>query len=130
MAEYFANIDMTKAWTVLVTGFVVVFAVLLLLIAIIKIYSSIVHFFEVKAKERKERKAKKDDDDTPKGTGVGGGTSAGATTNGVSPEVLACIAAAVEFMYGQGNVRIKNIRKAPAKSAWAKAGVVANTSTF
>ena len=129
MAEYFANLDMMTAWTVLITGFVVVFAVLILLIVIIKVYSSIVHSCEVKAKERKERKSKKDDDDTPKGTGVGGGSAAPAT-NGVSPEVLACIAAAVEFMYGTGSVRIKNIRKAPARSAWSNAGVVANTSKF
>ncbi len=130
MAEYFANLDMMTAWTVLITGFVVVFAVLLLLIIIIKIYSSIVHSCEVKAKERKERKSKKDDDDTPKGTGAGGGTVTSSATNGVSPEVLACIAAAVEFMYGTGSVRIKNIRKAPARSAWSNAGVVANTAKF
>ena len=130
MADYFANLDMMTAWTVLITGFVVVFAVLLLLIAIIKIYSSIVHACEVKAKERKERKSKKDDDDTPKGTGAGGSGSSALATNGVSPEVLACIAAAVEYMYGTGSVRIKNIRKAPAKSAWANAGVVANTAKF
>ncbi len=130
MAEYFANLDMMTAWTVLITGFVVVFAVLILLIVIIKVYSSIVHSCEVKAKERKERKSKKDDDDTPKGTGVGGGSATSPATNGVSPEVLACIAAAVEFMYGTGSVRIKNIRKAPARSAWSNAGVVANTSKF
>ena len=130
MADYFANLDMMTAWTVLITGFVVVFAVLILLIVIIKTYSSIVHACEVKAKERKERKSKKDDDDTPKGTGAGGGTTPATASNGVSPEVLACIAAAVEYMYGAGSVRIKNIRKAPARSAWANAGVVSNTAKF
>ncbi len=130
MAEYFANLDMMTAWTVLITGFVVVFAVLILLIAIIKLYSSIVHACEVKAKERKERKSKKDDDDTPKGTGAGGSSAPAQSSNGVSPEVLACIAAAVEFMYGTGSVRIKNIRKVPARSAWRNAGVVSNTARF
>ena len=130
MAEYFANLDMMTAWTVLITGFVVVFAVLILLIVIIKTYSTIVYKAQQKAKERKERKSKKDDDDTPKGTGAGVGSSSAPSSNGVSPEVLACIAAAVEFMYGAGSVRIKNIRKAPAKSAWASAGVVANTAKF
>ena len=130
MADYFASLDMMTAWTVLITGFVVVFAVLILLIVIIKLYSTIVYKAEQKAKERKERKSKKDDDDTPKGTGAGGGTASATASNGVSPEVLACIAAAVEYMYGAGSVRIKNIRKAPARNAWSNAGVVANTAKF
>lgn len=130
MAQYFANIDLTTAWTVLITGLVVVFAVLVLLIAIIKIYSSIVYACETKAKEKKERKSKNDDDDTPKGTGAGGGTSATGNTGGISGDVLACIAAAVEFIYGAGSVKIKNIRKAPVRSAWSSAGVVANTRPF
>lgn len=127
MSEYFANLDMMTAWTVLITGFVVVFAVLILLIAIIKIYSTIVYNFQNKPKKGKKNK---DDDDTPKGTGATGGGGSVAANGGVSPEVLACIAAAVEFMYGKGNVRVKNIRKAPARSAWSNAGVVANTRSF
>ena len=129
MAEYFANLDMMTAWTVLITGFVVVFAVLILLIGIIKLYSTIVYKAEMKAKARKEAKSKKDDDDTPKGTGAGGGSTPANLAGGVSGEVLACIAAAVAMMYGD-NVRIKNIRKAPARSAWGNAGVVANTRAF
>ena len=129
MAEYFANLDMMTAWTVLITGFVVVFAVLILLIGIIKLYSTIVYKAEMKAKAKKEAKAKKDDDDTPKGTGAGGGSANANTAGDVSGEVLACIAAAVAMMYGD-NVRIKNIRKAPARSAWSNAGVVANTRAF
>ena len=125
MSEYFASLDMTTAWTVLITGFVVVFAVLILLIGVIKLYSTIVYNFQNKPKKEKKNK---DDDDTPKGTGVGGGSAAG-STGGVSGEVLACIAAAVTMMYGD-NVRIKNIRKAPARRAWGSAGVVANTRAF
>ena len=121
------GIDMMQAWTVLITGFVVVFAVLILLIVIIKIYSTIVYNIQNKPKKDK---SKKDDDDTPKGTGAGGGATCASASVGVSPDVLACIAAAVEFMYGTGNVRIKNIKKAPARRAWANAGVVTNTRPF
>ncbi len=127
MSEYFASLDMMTALTVLITGFVVVFAVLLLLICIIKIYSTIVYNIQNKPKKAKKNN---DDDDTPKGTGVGGGSASASSTGSVSPEVLACIAAAVEFMYGTGNVRIKNIKKAPARSAWGNAGVLANTRPF
>lgn len=118
--------NIIQALTVLVTGFVVVFAVLILLIAIIKIYSTIV--YNALNKPKKEKK-NKDDDDTPKGTGAGGSNKGAAPNGAVSPEVLACIAAAVEFMYGAGNVRIKNIRKVPRK-AWGSAGVSVNTRPF
>ena len=118
--------NLSHALIVLVTGFVVVFAVLFLLIAIIKIYGTIVYNAQNKPKKEKKNK---DDDDTPKGTGAGGGSVNAAASGSVSPEVLACIAAAVEFIYGAGNVRIKNIRKAP-RTAWSNAAVVANTRPF
>ena len=117
---------LTMSLTILLTGFVVVFMVLLLLIFIIKIYSTIVYNVQNKPKKSKNN----DDDDTPKGTGASGGSGASAVSGGVSPEVLACIAAAVDFLYGEGNVRIKNIRKAPTRSAWGNAGVLANTRPF
>lgn len=118
---------LTMSLTILLTGFVVVFAVLLLLIFIIKIYSTIVYNLQNKPKKSKKNK---DDDDTPKGTGASGGRGTVAANGSVSPEVLACIAAAVEFIYGQGNVRIKNIRKAGSRPAWGHAGVLANTRPF
>lgn len=126
MSEYFASLDMMTAWTVLITGFVVVFAVLILLICIIKLYSTIVYNAQNKPKKEKKNK---DDDDTPKGTGAGSGSASGAQ-GGISSDVLACIAAAVAAFYGEGNVRIKNIKKAPARRAWGNAGVVANTRSF
>lgn len=123
----FENIDIMQALTVLVTGFVVVFAVLILLIAIIKIYGTIVY----KAQNRpKKDKSNDDDDDTPKGTPVVGKAVGANASSGISGDVLACIAAAVEAMYGAGAVRIRNIKKSPARCAWGNAGVVANTRPF
>ncbi|MBQ7965182.1 MAG: OadG family protein [Ruminococcus sp.] len=118
---------LTMSLTILLTGFVVVFSVLLLLICVIKIYSTIVYNIQNKPKKSKKNN---DDDDTPKGTGATGGSSSATAAGGVSPEVLACIAAAVDFIYGEGNVRIKNIRKAGSRSAWGHAGVLANTRPF
>ena len=118
---------LTMSLTILLTGFVVVFSVLLLLICVIKIYSTIVYNIQNKPKKSKKNN---DDDDTPKGTGASGGSSSATAAGGVSPEVLACIAAAVDFIYGEGNVRIKNIRKAGSRSAWGQAGVLANTRPF
>ncbi|MDO4748606.1 MAG: OadG family transporter subunit [Eubacteriales bacterium] len=119
--------SMMKAWTVLITGFIVVFAVLILLIGIIKIYSTIVY----KAQNRQKKDKSKDDDDTPKGTPVATATTiATAPANGVSSEVLAAIAAAVDFIYGPNKVRIKNIKKSNKRSVWGSAGVVSNTRPF
>ncbi|MBQ8057252.1 MAG: OadG family protein [Ruminococcus sp.] len=118
---------LTMSLTILLTGFIVVFAVLLLLIGIIKIYSTIVYNLQNKPKKSKKNN---DDDDTPKGTGASGGSRSASAVGGVSPEVLACIAAAVDFIYGEGNVRIKNIRKAGSRSAWGHAGVLTNTRPF
>ena len=120
------KISMTEALSVLVTGLVVVFAVLVLLVAIIKIYSTIVY----KAQNKPKKDKSKDDDDTPKGTGAGGNSASAGAQGGISSEVLACIAAAVEAMYGAGSVRIKNIKKVSKRSAWGNAGVVANTRPF
>ncbi len=126
MSDYFANIDMMQAWTVLITGFVVVFAVLLLLIVIIKIYSTIVYNIQ-----NKPKKEKKNDDDTPKGGAVTTSNAPAATSsNGIPNDVLAAIAAAVEFVFGSKNVRIKNIRKSKSRSSWGSAGVKTNTRPF
>ena len=51
--------------------------------------------------------------------------------DGVSEEVVAVIAAAVAMMYGgQGRAKIKSIRRAGGRSAWANAGVLDNTRPF
>lgn len=121
--------DMMQAWTVLITGFAVVFAILILLIVIIQIYGSIV--YNVQNKPKKD-KTKKKDDDAPKGGTPAVVQSAPASTasNGISNEILAVIAAAVEAMYGTKQVRIKNIKKSNSRSAWGSAGVKANTRPF
>ena len=118
---------------VILTGFLVVFAVLLLLIGIIKFYSFAIGRAQQRADNRKRRKieivdapekpsapaprifappADEDDDEIPE-------------------EVVAVIAAAVAVMYGSpGKARIKHIKKAGGRSAWANAGVLDNTRPF
>ena len=88
---------------VVLTGFVVVFAMLILLIFIIKIYGAIIQKAQNAGKKSKAKKAE------------------------------TVISAAVATMYGSSEkARIKSIKKSSdgGRSAWAKAGVLDNTRPF
>lgn len=118
---------------VILTGFVVVFAVLLLLIIIIKIYSAIVNKaqstgFKVKKKVETPGKPEKT---VTKAEPVKE-QPVQTQTDGIPEEVIAVISAAVATMYGgKDKVRIKSVKKSGSKrSAWANAGVLENTRPF
>ena len=98
---------------VVLTGFVVVFAMLILLIFIIKIYGAIIQKAQDAGKKSKEKKAE--------------------TVAETPAPVVAVISAAVATMYGSSEkARIKSIKKSSdgGRSAWAKAGVLDNTRPF
>ena len=115
---------------VILTGFVVVFSVLLLLIGIIKLYSLIVG----KAQSVGSKRSVKPSEESVKLPSVVRGTGADeeqTSGEGIPEEVVAVIAAAVASLYGsQGKARIKSIRRAGGRSAWANAGVLDNTRPF
>lgn len=109
---------------VTLTGIVVVFVMLFLLILIIQIYGAIVY----KATNKAEKKKKVE-------TVVEKSVTAPVPTvnsNGVSDEVVAVISAAVASMYGSTEkVKIKSIKKSSAtRTPWANAGVLNNTRPF
>lgn len=116
---------------VVLTGFVVVFSVLIMLIVLIAIYGTIVNKAQNSSSKKKEKATKAVETTAPV-------VSAQATTastnqiNGVSDEVVAVISAAVYSMYGSTEkVRIKSIKKSNGgRSAWANAGVLNNTRPF
>ena len=113
---------------VVLTGFVVVFAMLILLIFIIKIYGAIIQKAQDAGKKSKEKKA-----ETVAETPAPVVAAPVAQTDGVSDEVVAVISAAVATMYGSSEkARIKSIKKSSdgGRSAWAKAGVLDNTRPF
>ncbi|MEE1219334.1 MAG: OadG family transporter subunit [Ruminococcus sp.] len=109
----------TVAAKVILTGFVVVFAVLVLLIFIIKGYS-----FAVNMVVNKPDKIKISDNSSV-GSVVG-------VNNSIPEEIIAVIASAVSVMYSTDEkVRIKNVKKTDnQRSAWAKAGLFDNTRPF
>ncbi len=122
----------TTSLTILLTGFVVVFLVLILLIGLIKLYGIIVtkglEYAETKKAEKEATKAKaaeKIEEVTASDTSVT------QSNNGIPEEVVAVIAAAVDAMYGQGAVKVKSIKKVPqSRPVWGTAGIMDNTRPF
>lgn len=114
---------------VILTGFVVVFAVLFLLIGIIKVYGTIITKVTSSA-EKKKQKVVESEKTTPVVAPVANPTPV--VEDGVSEEIVAVISAAVATMYGSsGKARIKSIKKTNGgRSAWANAGVLENTRPF
>ena len=120
---------------VILTGFVVVFAVLLLLIMIIKLYSTIVQKAQQSGKKKKEKlkiEETKTSAPTPVVAPVSATPSAPSVQDGVTDEVVAVISAAVATIYGSsGKAKIKSIKKSNSgRSAWANAGILDNTRPF
>ncbi len=119
---------------ILITGFVVVFAVLILLILLISVYGAIVSKAEKSIADKKAAKEQaKNSADTK--IAVADVTPVQAVapvaTNGLTDEVIAVIAAAVDAMYGQGAVKVKSIKKVPqSRPVWSTAGIMDNTRPF
>ena len=121
------------SFTVILTGFVVVFAVLILLIFIIAIYGKIVSSAQNKSKEKKAKaEAEKAAKATEKSAPAPAPVQKVAPSNGLTDEIVAVIAAAVDSTYGVGNAKIKSIKKSPSsgRPAWGQVGVIDNTRPF
>lgn len=117
---------------VILTGFVVVFSMLLLLILIIKVYSGIVSAAQNSAKKKTEaKKSEKSVKTQVEATKPAAPANAPAVDGGIPEEVIAVISAAVASMYGSPEkARIKSIKKSGGRSAWANAGILDNTRPF
>lgn len=118
--------------TVILTGFVVVFAVLILLILIIACYGKIISTVQNKSKEKKAQAAQAAAKATEKSAPTPAPTQTVAPSNGLTDEIVAVIAAAVDSTYGVGNAKIKSIKKSPSsgRPTWGQVGVMDNTRPF
>lgn len=129
--------NFTTAITVLLTGFTVVFAVLLLLIAVVKIYGTIVYNAQNKAKAKKDSQAiTPSQSSVQKSTVIPTASGAAVAAQGaVSEEIIAVIAAAVDSIYSGSGIKttIKSIKRSDAqnpRSGWGMAGRMDNTRPF
>ena len=130
--------NFTTAITVLLTGFTVVFAVLFLLIAVVKIYGTIVYNAQNKAKAKKvSQPSQTPKSNVQKSTVIptASGAAAVPAQGAVSEEIIAVIAAAVDSIYSGSGIKttIKSIKRSDAqnpRSGWGMAGRIDNTRPF
>lgn len=112
---------LTTSLTVLLTGFVVVFAVLLLLIGIIKLYGTIVYRIQTRQKEKDRNKEPAVEAPAAPAAEP---LAVEAEESSDDNELIAVISAAVYALYSDKKVRIKSIKKTQGKSAaWRNAGL-------
>lgn len=124
--------NLKLGFIILLTGVLVVFAVLVLLIGIIKLYSTIVYNVQNKGnkKDKSEQTAVKTES-KPVVEEASAQPETQEDDGTVPGEIIAVIAAAVEAIFGQGAVKIKSVRKSSKRrSAWKSAGVAENTRSF
>ena len=127
--------NMDTALVVLVTGRVVVFAVLILLTAIIKIYGTIVSKAQNKTAQAKPSKAaEKTAPKAPVTAAVPAAPAAApAVEAGIPGEVVAAIAAAVVSVSEEEHkgYAVKSIKRtAGSRPVWSMAGLMDNTRPF
>ena len=133
--------NMEIALVVLLSGLVIVFAVLFLLIGIVKGYGMIVLTVtgkrEAKRKEKAEKAkaaakaAQKEPASKPEAPAAVPAPAAEAAQDGIPGDVIAAIAAAVDFMYGTGTHVVAGVKRiSPNRSAWASAGMIESTRPF
>lgn len=127
--------NFTLCLTVVITGLVVVFAVLVLLIFIIKIYSMAVSKGLQAAEKRKKAKLAAVEEAKPSEVQAEPEATAEPHTavSASDDELIAVIAAAVDAVYGEGTVAVKSIKKAKTPSSrptWSMAGIYENTRPF
>ena len=124
-----------SAAKVILTGFVVVFAMLFFLIIIIKIYSAVISGAQ-RASDKRMKKKEKVMERVSGDSGVHiikkpAYVTPPTVDDDIPEEIVAVIAAAVAVSGDSTKVRIKSIRKAGGgRSAWANAGVLDNTRPF
>ena len=124
--------NMMQALILLLAGFLVVFSVLVLLILIVTLYSKIIRTAQSSGEKRKAVKAGEDGKQEENKVVRSVTREEIEDDDGEIPgEIIAVIAAAVDAMYREKPHKIKSVRKSrPARSAWAKAGMLQNTRPF
>ena len=125
---------------VLIAGLVIVFAVLFLLIGIIQGYGSIILAVmksrEAKRQEKKEKAtaaahAAAKSEAAPAPVPAAPAAVSEPAQDGIPGDVIAAIAAAVDFMYGAGTHVVTGVKRVtPNRSAWASAGMIESTRPF
>ena len=127
-----ANVDWTFAGSVIVSGLVVVFAVLILLWGIVAILGRILAAITGSGKGEKD-KAENVASKAPAPAKPAGNAPMPIVEDGIGDEIVAVIAAAVAAMTGGKGV-LRSVRRSGGKgqgrSPWMTAGLLQNTRPF
>ena len=119
--------------TVTLSGFIIVFAMLILFVFVISAFGAIMSRTAGKPKKAKPAAPKTESKPVPKKSAPAP-AAALAPVNGVDDETVAVISAAVAMMYeGTGKIPvIRSVKPAATgvRSAWKTAGVLNNTRPF
>lgn len=119
--------------TVLITGLVVVFVMLIFLTWVIKGYGNAVHAIQARLNEKQEG-GRAVPEALPESASAAEGAPAGAAfgSEEIPGEVLAAISAAAYWVFPQG--RVTSVRRAVSagrtRSPWCMAGLLENTRPF
>lgn len=125
----------TISASMLLTGFTIVFSVLIFLIFIIWLYGLIITKAQEKAvdlkREKKKVKIVRKPEEKPDPPVNKKHIFTAEKDDSLSEEVVAVISAAVYSIYGsKEKVKIKSIKKSASRSAWGNAGIINNTRPF
>ncbi|MBO7218224.1 MAG: OadG family protein [Clostridia bacterium] len=126
----FLSTDWSLGINVTITGLVVVFGMLLLLVVVLYLFGA---FFDKTPKKEKPVQEKVEKKPAPKANTIAPAVTSN-NPNAVSDEIVAVIAAAVASMYEGSNVKpvIRRITKTGNRTrpAWTSAGIFENTRSF
>ena len=130
--------NMDIALVLLLAGLVIVFVMLILLTLIIKGYSAIVRKALHKSQVMKTAEGEKKNEVTPVPAASKMAPAAmPAVQQGIPGEVVAAIAGAVDYLYGEGQAAVVGIqraggtrRRSNVRTIWGTAGLLENTRPF
>lgn len=128
--------NLRLGFIILLTGIVIVFSVLILLICIIKLYSALVvsiqETFKKKFAKKKKKTVSREELETVTEAVPELLAADNTVDDGEIPlEIIAAIAAAIDVVFGTGAVKIKSVKKtSKRRSAWRSAGIAENTRSF
>ena len=122
----------TLSLTILLTGLVVVFLVLIVLTEIIKLYGTLVYNATNKNTKPKPVEKAQEPAPAPVSAPVPAAPAAPAVEDGIPGEIVGAMAAGVYCTEGASVSAIKSIRRSrsASRSAWGMAGVMENTRPF
>lgn len=116
------------AMTVLLTGLVIVFLVLFILIVVIKLYGSVVYNMQ---NRKEQRKASVEVQNNKANSSVQLEPAEAYEDGEIDDEIIAVIAAAVNSMYSTKAHVIRSVKRVKnERSAWSTAGLIECTRPF